>query len=320
MWSISMRILDVDQVLPPEVATVVTVGNFDGVHRGHALLMTEMVEKARASGLKSAVVTFEPHTRVVLNPELSTERLTTFEEKAYLIEQCGIDYLLSLPFTPEFSRLSPEHFVRTVLSERLHASEWIMGEGHGVGKDRSGSKNVLPTILSKYHIMMFTADLLKSESTIISSTQVRANIVQGRLSETVEMLGHPYLISAERIKGLKIGSQLGFPTLNFSRPPSQKVLPPPGVYAAELEYKSSVQAGALYFGDCPTFTGRSSHFEFYAFGTDKPFPEAGEIARLWIHSFIRADKPFETTGALVAQIENDVKTIQNFFRGERSCH
>ncbi|MBN1757628.1 MAG: hypothetical protein JW863_04885 [Chitinispirillaceae bacterium] len=315
-----MRILEQGQVLPESCSTVVTVGNFDGVHQGHVLLMKETVRRAGAAGIRSVAITFEPHTREVLFPELVTERLTTFEEKASLIEQYGIDYLLRIPFTPEFSRKSPEVFIRSVLSDTLHAAEWVMGEGHGVGKDRTGGNNFLRSILSKYHIIPFTADLLKRDATVISSTQIRMHLVKGRVAEAVEMLGHPYLISAERIQGLKIGSQLGFPTLNFSRPPSQKVLPPPGVYAAELEYRNSVQPGALYFGDCPTFTGRTAHFEFHVFGNDKPFPETGESARLWLHTFIRPDRSFPTSGELITQIENDISTIQFFFRGERSCH
>jgi riboflavin kinase/FMN adenylyltransferase len=315
-----MQVLDSGQQLAAGISCVVTVGNFDGVHKGHAMLMAEIVKRARSRGVASAVVTFEPHTRVILNPDLPTERLTTFDEKVHLIERCGVDYLVCMKFTPELSRESPESFVASVLANQLHSVEWVMGEGHGIGKDRSGGKNFLRTVLGKYHIIPFTADLLKNDDAIISSTQVRVQIVKGRLSDAVAMLGHPYLISVERIQGLKVGSQLGFPTLNFSRPTSQKVVPPPGVYAAELEYKGCVQTGALYFGDCPTFTGRSVHFEFHAFEHEKPFPDIGENAKLWLGDFIRADRTFSTTGELVAQIENDVKTIQNFFRGERSCH
>ena len=307
-----MRILDRDEILDEGIKTVVTVGNFDGVHKGHALLMTELAEHAAKQGIKSAVVTFEPHTRVVLNPDLPTERLTTFEEKAHLIGQCGIDFLLCIPFTPEFSNRSPEWFIDALLARRLHAVEWVMGEGHGIGKDRSGGKNFLHTVLSKYHITPFTTDLLKSDKTVISSTQIRVHIVKGRITEAVEMLGHPYLISAERIQGLKIGSQLGFPTLNFSQPLLQKVLPPPGVYAAELEYRGVLQPGALYYGDCPTFSGRSAHFEFHVLGKGNRFPESGESARLWVEAFVRADRSFPDADELVAQIRNDIKTIQLF--------
>lgn len=312
-----MRILEQGQVLPESCSTVVTVGNFDGVHQGHVLLMKETVRRAGAAGIRSVAITFEPHTREVLFPELVTERLTTFEEKASLIEQYGIDYLLRIPFTPEFSRKSPEVFIRSVLSDTLHAAEWVMGEGHGVGKDRTGGNNFLRSILSKYHIIPFTADLLEQNGSVVSSTQIRVTIMKGHIAEAVEMLGHPYVISTQRIPGLKIGTELGFPTLNFSRPSSLKVVPPMGVYAAEMEYKGLFQPGALYFGACPTFQDRMPHFEFHAFDAEGIFPDYNEKARLWIHRFVRNDRSFSTSEALGAQISDDIKFIRTFFIEEK---
>ena len=312
-----MQILEAYENLPGEQNSVVVVGNFDGMHRGHRLLIDESARIAAQNHCKNVLVTFEPHPRLVLKPEVPFDQLTTFDEKIHLFSSLPIDYLVCLPFTPQFSRLSPEEFIETVLVRRLRAIGWVMGHGHGVGKDRSGDNKVLLNILSKYHITPFPAILVEQQQTVVSSTQIRVDVVNGRIDEAVAMLGHPYLISTTRIAGLKIGSQLGFPTLNFTRPPSRKVLPPPGVYAAELEFKGCLLQGALYFGDCPTFSDRTVHFEFHALDAGGVFPDLGEEARLWVHRFIRSDRTFPAAAELVVQIEEDITTIRTFFIEER---
>lgn len=312
-----MKLLSIDDFLPVQEKTVLSVGNFDGVHRGHELLIRQVIDKAKQLGVCSALVTFEPHTRAALYPELPQHLLTTFEEKATLIGKSGIDYLFKIPFDTSFSQTSPESFVENILISRLHMAAWIMGEGHAVGKNRSGGKKFLHDTVSKYHIPIFTADLLEMESSVISSTRIRQLITEGCLSEAVEMLGHPYLISVERIEGLKIGSQIGYPTLNFRRPPSQKVIPPPGVYAAELEFNDTVLTGALYFGDCPTFSDRDTHFEFHALDLKEATPQLGETAHIWIHRFMRRDQAFSNTEELVRHIQQDINQIRNFFSEER---
>jgi riboflavin kinase/FMN adenylyltransferase len=312
-----MRILEPHECLPEGVRSIVTVGNFDGVHSGHRFLVEEVARRAAECHCASVLITFEPHPRLVLKPDQPFEQLTSFGEKMRLFGELPVDYVLCLPFTPEFSRMEPEAFVEKVLVGQLRTIGWVMGQGHGIGKDRAGENNVLQNILGKYHIVSFTANLLEQRTTIVSSTQIRLNIVNGRIDEAVGMLGHPYLISTRRIAGLKIGSQLGFPTLNFVRPPSQKVLPPPGVYAAEMEFKGLLQHGALYFGDCPTFSERPVHFEFHVLDTRGAFPDLGEDALIWIHRFIRHDRIFPAAAELVVQIEKDITTIRNFFNEER---
>lgn len=312
-----MKVLSLSDQLSSDISTVVSVGNFDGVHRGHRILIKEVMQRAEKKNSASALVTFEPHTRVALYPELPHQLLTTFEEKAILIQKYGIDYLLKIPFNKSFSTKSAESFMEDVLFSKLHMIEWIMGEGHAVGKNRSGGKKFLHEAMGKYHIPIFTADLLKNKAMVVSSTQIRKLISEGNLADAVEMLGHPYLISAQRVEGLKIGSQIGVPTLNFKRPPSQKVVPPAGVYAAELEFNDSVLTGALYFGACPTFENRDAHFEFHAFDLKETYPQIGETANIWVHRFIRSDKAFSNTEDLVKHIKIDVNEIRQYFSEEK---
>ncbi|MCL2689884.1 MAG: hypothetical protein FWE57_08585, partial [Chitinispirillia bacterium] len=183
-------------------------------------------------------------------------------------------------------------------------------------KNRAFGKKNLHSEAAKYHINMFTAVLETFDKTVISSTQVRKLIHEGRVQDAVAMLGHPYLITVEREKGLKIGTQIGYPTFNFKKPGLQKVIPPVGVYAAEIETDGKKTRGALYFGDCPTFTGREVHFEFHALGYCNREPAVGEAANLWLHRFIRSDIAFPNEKALADQIKIDTNIIKTYFSQE----
>jgi riboflavin kinase / FMN adenylyltransferase len=300
-------------------ASVVSVGNFDGVHRGHELLIREVVKRGAAGRLTTVIVTFEPHTRSVVAPSGMQTVLSTLEEKRVLIERLGVEFLAWIPFDREFSELSSLDFVKTVLRDRLQAREWVMGEGHTFGKNHAGSKNVLQSAVDKNHITILPLSTLSLQDTVVSSTEIRKKIMDGGLEQAVELLGHPYLVIARRISGEKKGTQLGFPTLNFARPSVTKVLPPPGVYAAELAYREKTWRGAFYFGNCPTFSQRDFHCEFHEFGYTGEVPQEGEEARLWLHAMVRRDESFTGTGALTEQMKKDVTTIQHFFAGEGLC-
>ncbi len=317
-----MRILSMDDALPPDEASVLTVGNFDGVHRGHQTLLDAVVKRAAAGGRRAVAVTFEPHTRFAAIEEAAQgskghEILTTFEEKTRLLELEGLEYLMKVPFDADIRRKSPEKFIEEILSAKLHMAEWVLGRGHAIGRGRSGDEIFLRSMEGKYHFKTLIADLLQVEGTTVSSTRIREFIVNGSIEAAVERLGHPYLISAERTHGIRFGTTLGYPTLNFRSPPSRKVIPPAGVYAAELEYEGRLERGALYFGGCPTFGGnREVHFEFHSFsrGTEE-IPE-GRTADIWMYSFIRADRMFAGPRELVEQIKDDVERVTTFFTKE----
>jgi riboflavin kinase/FMN adenylyltransferase len=303
--------------LPKSVtASVVSVGNFDGIHKGHELLIMEVVKRAKGEGLTSIIVTFEPHTRSVLVPGADRPVLTTLEEKAFLLETYGVDYLAYIPFNGSFAKTSPRDFVQKVLVETLHAREWVMGERHTFGRDHLGNKNFLQSSLGRNHITIFAVASLTLRGTVVSSTEIRKRIVDGEVEEAVALLGRPYLVRAQRVSGIQKGSHLGFPTLNFARPSANKVLPPPGVYAAMLEHGAKKWRGAFYFGDCPTFPNRDFHLEFHEFDFTGEVPGEGETAHMWLHSLIRRDAAFATEEELARQMKKDVTHIQNFFAGE----
>ena len=302
----------------PVKASVITLGNFDGVHRGHCALIKEVVKRARKAHMSSVVITFEPHTRAVLSPAKQQPVLSTLEEKAILLTPYGVDFLACIPFDNKFAALSAEEFVENVLKKEFHAKQWVMGEGHTFGKNHAGNKNFSHNSKGKNDIYIVAVKSLISKHAAISSTGIRAKINEGRIADAVKMLGHPYLVVSSRIPGVKMGSKLGFPTLNFAGLPSNKVVPPPGIYAAELEHGPRRWRGALYFGDCPTFGNRDMHFEFHAFDYAGHGPEEGTRARLWVHSMIRPDKAFTSEVELARRITKDILTIKNFFYRRRS--
>jgi riboflavin kinase/FMN adenylyltransferase len=301
------------QKLPKTVtSSVVSVGNFDGIHRGHELLVREVVKRAHDSGCASIIVTFDPHTRSVVLQGGMQPLLSTLEEKAFLLEPYGVDYLAYIPFDVEIAALSPLDFIEKILKKELHAKAWVMGEQHTFGNKGAGNQNFLQSEVGKNHITTFGISSLSLQDTVVSSTEIRRKIVEGKVAEAAQMLGHPYLVSAKRVGGVKKGTEMGFPTLNFARPSLNKVLPPPGVFAASLDYKGRKWPGAFYFGNCPTFAGREFHCEFHEldYPGDADAPDEGETGFVWLYDCVRRDKTFASQEDLVEQMTKDVEAIK----------
>jgi riboflavin kinase/FMN adenylyltransferase len=247
------------------------------------------------------IVTFEPHTRAFLHPGQKQQILTTFDEKALILHNFNIDYLIRLPFDRQLAEMDPQVFIQKIIIDRYKGVEWVMGENHLFGKNKKGSYNFLHTSPVKNHFNVFEVSLHAEEGGIASSTKIRTLIGGSRMQEAVSMLGHPYLIITERIRGIRKGYELGYP---------------PGVYAAEVEYKEITLQGALYYGNCPTFESRDFHFEFHSLDPVVYDPGIHTIAALWIISYIRPDMTFSSQSLLVDQIKKDINTIKRFFKKE----
>ena len=311
-----MNTIRLNENIPLGGKTIVTVGNFDGIHRGHQALFTRLIEEAKRHDAASCVVTFEPHTKAFIDPANTPPRLTTFDEKAVLLKNCGIDLLVQLSFDKAMSQMQGDEFIKKILMEKLNAIGWIMGDDHRFGADRHGSHNFLHNHPAINHFLMIPVELYGDDTILASSTAVRELILNDRIDEAVEMLGHPYPIMTERTCGVKKGTEMGYPTFNFSSPPSQKFIPKPGVYAAQVEYREKKLIGALYFGNCPTFENRDYHFEFHALESIDVDPLPQERCLLWVHSFLRHDATFSSQEALVEQIKKDIVNINCYFNKE----
>ncbi len=292
--------------------TVITMGNFDGVHLGHRILLEKLISRAEQQRISSVVVTFEPHTREIITGE-KVGRLTTLDEKIILLGQYEIDYLVVVPFDSDVATLGKDQFRTKVLENQLNAVEFIMGEDHRFGRNSTKSEKNLSFEDGKNDISRIIIKLYGENSITAGSTEVRNYLSKGKISDAVNMLGHPYLVLGTRVRGKHLGTELGYPTLNFTSPPSQKMVPLPGVYVAEVEFGSSKLKGCLYYGECPTFGDREIHFEFFSLDLVEKDPFVGESCRIWIHQHIRDEQKFSNSDKLVAQITRDVKTIRNYF-------
>ncbi len=307
-----MQVITLSESTKLESPSVITMGNFDGVHLGHRILLEKVISRAIQQRILSVVVTFEPHTREIIKGE-KVSRLTTLDEKIVLFEQYDLDYLVVIPFSAEVAFLGKEQFRTNVLVNQLNATEFIMGEDHRFGRNHEKSEKNLSFDEGKNDISRIIIKLYGENSINAGSTEVRNYLSKGNVSEAVNMLGHPYLVLGTRVRGEHIGTELGFPTLNFTSPSSQKMVPPPGVYVAEVEFGSSKLKGCLYYGECPTFGDRDVHFEFFSLDLVEKDPFVGESCRIWIHQHIRDEQRFNNSDLLVAQIQRDVKIIRHYF-------
>jgi riboflavin kinase/FMN adenylyltransferase len=294
--------------------TVAALGNFDGVHNGHRILIEKVVLRAKQLRALSCIITFQPHTREIIQKSC-VMKLTTTDEKLILFEKLGVDVCVVIPFDENFARISKIDFENEILRKKLNCIEFVSGRNQHYGnKNLHNSRKTSHFAGGKNDFRSAVIGLYGENNAIVSSTSIRKLLLEGRIDEAVNLLGHPYLITGTRIRGEHIGSVLGFPTLNFTSPlAAQKVVPPAGVYVAEVSYGQHSIKGCLYYGNCPTFGNRELHLEFFSLDEIKEDPAVGGECALWLHRFIRHDRRFNSQEELVAQIGSDVKIIKRYF-------
>ncbi|MDP2478980.1 MAG: bifunctional riboflavin kinase/FAD synthetase [Candidatus Palauibacterales bacterium] len=298
--------------LPPEVGgTVLTVGTFDGVHRGHRAVLAEIVDRAGARGLSSVLVTFDRHPLTVVRPEQAPALLTTPDEKKEILAQTGLDYVAFLRFTRALSRYSPEAFVRTFLVGRFRVRELVIGYDHGFGRDRSGDIQTLRRLGTE---LGFDVDVVGDVSVAggsISSTRIRQAVGEGRMEDAALGLGRPYSIQAPIVHGQGRGRDLGFPTANLQPPGGAKLLPPPGIYAVRASLRTEIRKGVVHLGPRPTFPGSPPSIELYLLDFDGDL--YGEPVRVEFLSRLRDVLPFTSAAELVQQMREDVREARAYF-------
>lgn len=297
--------LDDDSSLPPNVrATALTVGTFDGVHRGHLDLIGRLVARARELSLPSIAVTFEPHPLAVVNPAAAPPLLTVGDEKLEVLAETGLDYLAVVAFTPALAALSAEEFVMRVLCGRLRMRDLLIGHDHGLGRERAGTADVLTALGASHGFGVGVVDPVSStDGRWISSTMIRRAVAGGDLTHAAEFLGRPYSIAGTVVPGAQRGRALGFPTLNLSQPAERKLLPPDGVYAVRVQTPQGAFGGMMSLGSRPTFDDPTRTIEAYLFDTSGDF--YGQRVRIDVIKRLREIRRFPTPEALVAQIRED---------------
>jgi len=282
---------------------VATIGVFDGVHRGHQQIISGAVRRAEAMAVPSVVISFDPHPAEVVRPGSHPTALTTAHHKAALVEELGADVLCLLPFTLEFSRMSPKAFAHAVLVERLHAATVVVGDNFRFGHQAAGGVDSLVTLGAEFGFAAVGVPLLADEGTTISSTFVRSCVDAGDVGTAARALGRPHRVEGIVVRGDARGRELGFPTANLQTS-AYAAVPADGVYAGYLERRSGRLLAAISIGTNPTFAGRERRVEAYALDFDGDL--YGEQLAIDFVSRLRDTEKFDGIDSLVAQMHRDV--------------
>lgn len=283
---------------------VVTVGTFDGVHRGHFDVLSRLVARAHEVGLPSVVVTFDPHPLEIVNPDAAPLLLTTFREKLEVLAQSGVSYVAVLPFTRALASMEAETFVDSGLLERFAMRELLVGHDHGFGRGRLGDTEVLRSLGRDRGFGVTVLEPVEAaDGRAVSSTGIRRAIAGGDLARAAEGLGRHYSVSGTVGVGDQRGRTLGYPTLNLIGVPAKKLLPPDGVYAVMVQTPQGEFGGMLNLGPRPTFGDASRRIETHVFDANHDW--YGAPIRLDFIARLRATESFENVSALVTQLQHD---------------
>jgi riboflavin kinase/FMN adenylyltransferase len=299
-----MKVISDIETFRKQDFAVVTIGTFDGVHVGHQEILNQVVADAKSNGGNSMLITFWPHPRFIIDKDdTDLKLLSTFEEKVDLLETLGIDYLIKIPFTPKFSNLTPEEFVKDILVDRIGVKKLYIGYDHRFGNNREGNIHFLKERAQKYHYEVVEIPRQDIEDIGISSTKIRQALHVGDIGLANYLLGRSYSITGTVVDGEKRGRKLGFPTANIHIPESYKLLPHDGAYAVlatidEIRYK-----GMLNIGFKPTVSGIQRTIEVHLFNFDENI-YSKKITIEFVQS-LRKEKKFEGLEDLKEQLSKD---------------
>ena len=282
----------------------VTIGNFDGVHLGHIPILKKIIEEAHGENRKALVITFDPHPKKVLHPDIKPFYLiTTLEEKIQLLEEVGIDGVILLPFSLEFSKISAEAFVNQILWYTLHIRKIFVGHDYSFGKNKVGNVTFLANKGKKFGFGVEVFSAVKFGDETISSTRLRYAILNGNVKMAMRLLGRPYIISGTVIPGKSRGTALGIPTANIN--PEKELIPAEGVYAVIVQLENNRYKGVLNIGFNPTFSDNERSIEVYILDFSENI--YGKSVKVFFIDRIRDEVKFDTPEQLVGQIKNDVE-------------
>jgi riboflavin kinase/FMN adenylyltransferase len=300
-----MRVFyDIDEI-KKDLNTYLTLGTFDGLHLGHQQILKEVVDRSKKNSGRSFLVTFNPHPRLVLNSNVNKIKLlTTTEEKLKLIEELGIENVLVINFTKEFSQISSYSFIKDFLYEKIGLKEIIIGHDHQFGKGREGNREQLENTAASLNFSVDVIGPVTVNDTIISSTKIRHAITEGDIDKAAAFLGRFYSFEGRVIEGDKRGRTLGFPTVNIAVEES-KQLPKIGIYAGRIYVDGKKYNGVMSLGVRPTFYNSTSVLpEFFIFDFNEDI--YGKNVKVEVIKYLREEKKYNIVDDLVSQMRKDV--------------
>jgi riboflavin kinase/FMN adenylyltransferase len=295
---------------------VVTIGNFDGVHLGHRRILETVVARARSSGRPSVAITFEPHPLAVLRPDHAPPRLQTLHQKEEAIEALGIEWLLVIPFTRDFSLTEPEEFAREFLARRLAVAEIVLGAHFAFGRGKRGDLALLKRLAPECGFVADGVEEVLVAGEPVSSTRIRAALARGDAALARDLLGRQYAIDGIVARGERVGRKIGYPTINLA--PENELFPADGVYVTRIEIRSFGRPfdSVTNIGRRPTvYEDFATTIETYVF--DFSANVYGERVRLFFYDRLREERTFPSVMALTEQIGRDIEATREYF--EREC-
>ena len=290
---------------------VLTIGNFDGVHLGHQRIFQRVKEKAKEIGGQSIVYTFDPHPVELLAPERKPLLITSFREKLRLIEEQGIDVVISANFSPKFASQTPGDFVKNILYDQIKIRHLFVGHDYTFGKDRRGNIAMLVDLGRKLGFNVEVVEAVRVGGAVVSSTRIRELIQKGEMPEAARMLGRNYLLSGKVIHGHGRGSkQLGFPTANLK--PEGALFPKPGIYATWTYHEGEKYAGVANLGWNPTFHDQKFSIEVHILNFDREI--YGQPLRVEFVERLRDEITFHGPEELISQIKKDISRARKILK------
>ena len=286
--------------------SILTLGTFDGVHKGHQKILKKLKYEAKKDNLKSIVLTFFPHPRTVLNPDFNLKLINTIEERTRLFEKSEIDILITHPFDKNFSELSPDQFVKNILVNKLKIKKILIGYDHRFGKNRTAGFKDLKIFGLKYGFEVIEISVEEKNKVSISSTKIRNSIIEGDIKTAKSYLGYDFSLKGEVVNGNAIGRTIGFPTANLNIDQDYKLIPKNGVYLIRTILDGKTVYGMMNIGVKPTLKSKDTSIEvnLFEWGGDL----YGKVIEVFILHYIREEKKFDSLIKLGNQIKLDKKT------------
>lgn len=295
--------------------TVVTVGTFDGLHRGHLKILDTMKSIAGKINGTSVMVTFDPHPRKIISKDYNLKMLTTPEEKIALLNDAGIDHLLVIRFTEEFSQLTSDEFIKQIIVDTIGAAHMVVGHDHKFGRDRLGDENKLREVGKQYNFDVTSVPAERINDEIISSTKIRNSLFEGDIEKANLFLGRSYSMNGTVVKGAQRGRTLGFPTANIQPDSPDKAIVKRGVYAVACKCEGEQHFGIMNIGLRPTFGGTPVLvIEVHLLNFNRDI--YGKKIYIEFMKRLRDEKKFETKEKLINQIEIDKQKALQMFEAE----
>lgn len=297
--------------LPVFNKPVVTIGTFDGVHKGHKKIIAQLKQEAQERGGETVIITFKQHPRNVVADNKPVQLLNTLEEKIDLLQKENIDHLIVVDFNESFSEQTAEAYIQDFLVDKIHPSCIIIGYDHKFGKDRSGNYSMLEAYGKKYGFDVKEINAETVKDVAVSSTKIRNAILNNDISSANDLLGYAYFFTGKVIEGNKLGRTIGFATANLHIEDATKLIPGNGVYAVKVfvnnDYTNPLK-GMMNIGFRPTVDGSRRTIEVNIFDFDKDI--YGEYLTVEVKTFLRTEKKFTGIDALKEQLARDKVSAQ----------